>query len=493
MPVQLADFPYLTIVLLSPLVAMIAIMFMPEEQKLNIKIIATVAAAISLGICLYLYYMYDKSVGGIQFAERMEWVPSLGISYFVGVDGINAPLLLLNGIVFFTGCLTMWELQLRVKEFFAWICALVVGVFGVYMAFDLFFFFMFYEIGLLPMYLLIAIWGSTRKEYAAMKLTLYLLAGSTLIFPGLLALYTYSPIKTFDWLILSQQPFTLEQQKLIFFLCYFGFGVLAAIWPFHTWSPVGHVAAPTAVSMLHAGVLMKLGAFGILRIAMQLAPEGLVYWAPTMAMLATIGIVYGALAGLAQTDLKYIIGYSSVSHMGVVCLGLSTLTVDGINGAVFQMFAHGIMTALFFSSVGYIYDRTHTREIFDLGGMSKVMPVASAYFICAALCGLGCPGFASFWAELLVFISTFQVYPIKGALAIGALIVATLFALRVIMRTFYVEPNPKFTGPGFEDVTLFLGTPRIILVATLIIFGLFPRLMVDVIQVAVEPFVRTLV
>ncbi|MFH0810481.1 MAG: NADH-quinone oxidoreductase subunit M [Pseudomonadota bacterium] len=493
MPVLLADFPYLTVSILSPLVALIVIMLLPEEQKKTIKLVGVASAVVSLAVCLYLYWAYDRTVGGIQFAERMDWIPGLGIKYFVGVDGINAPLLLLNGIVYLTGCLTMWELELRVKEYFAWIAALVAGVFGVYASFDLFFFFMFYEIGLLPMYLLIAIWGSTRKEYAAMKLTLYLLAGSTLIFPGLLALYTYSPIKTFDWLILSQQHFTLEQQKLIFGLLYFGFGVLAAIWPFHTWSPVGHVAAPTSTSMLHAGVLMKLGAFGILRIAMQLAPQGLVYWAPTMALLATIGIVYGALAGLAQTDLKYIIGYSSVSHMGVVCLGLSTLTVDGINGAVFQMFAHGIMTALFFSAVGYIYDRTHTREIYDLGGFSKIMPVASAFFIIAALCGLGCPGFASFWAELLVFVAAFQVYPVKGVLAVCALVIATLFALRVIMRTFYVAPNPKFTGPGFADVGLFLASPRIILVGTLIIFGLFPRLMVDVIQTAVEPFVRTLV
>jgi NADH-quinone oxidoreductase subunit M len=489
----MADFPYLTIVILSPMVALITMLFMPEEQKKAIKIVGVLSAAVSLGICMYLYYMYDKTMGGIQFAEKMDWIPSLGIKYFVGVDGINAPLLLLNGIVYLTGALTMWQLELRVKEYYAWICALVAGVFGVYGSFDLFFFFMFYEIGLLPMYLLIAIWGSTRKEYAAMKLTLYLLAGSTLIFPGLLALYTYSPIKTFDWVILSQQHFTVEQQKLIFALLYFGFGVLAAIWPFHTWSPVGHVAAPTSTSMLHAGVLMKLGAFGILRVAMQLAPQGLVYWAPTMALLATIGIVYGALAGLAQTDLKYIIGYSSVSHMGVVCLGLSTLTVDGINGAVFQMFAHGIMTALFFSSVGYIYDRTHTREIYELGGFSKTMPVASAFFIIAALCGLGCPGFASFWAELLVFVATFQTYPVKGILAVCALVIATLFALRVIMRAFYVAPNPKFTGPGFEDVGFFLSIPRVILVATLIVFGLFPRLMVDVIQTAVQPFVRTLV
>jgi NADH-quinone oxidoreductase subunit M len=268
----------------------------------------------------------------------------------------------------------------------------------------------------------------------------------------------------------------------------FGFGVLAAVWPFHTWSPVGHVAAPTAVSMLHAGVLMKLGSFAILRVAMYLCPEGFQYWAQLMALLATTGIVYGVFVGLAQTDLKYVIGYSSVSHMGIVCLGLSTGTVDGLNGSLFQMFAHGIMTALFFSAVGYIYDRTHTRDIHELGGFSRIMPVASAFFITAALCGAGVPGMASFWAELLVFIATVKVYPVQGLLAIAALVVGALFALRVVQTSFFNEPNPKFVH--FEDVSPFLGLPRMILIGTLIFFGFFPQVMVGLIKTAVIPFLQ---
>jgi NADH-quinone oxidoreductase subunit M len=242
--------------------------------------------------------------------------------------------------------------------------------------------------------------------------------------------------------------------------------------------------------MIHAGVLMKLGAFGVLRVGIFLCPEGWQYWAELMALLATCGIVYGAFVGLAQTDLKYVIGYSSVSHMGIVGLGLATVTVDGVNGAVFQMFAHGVMTALFFSSVGYIYDRTHTKMIPELGGLSKIMPVASGYFIVAALAGIGVPCLASFWAELLVFIASFKVYPVRGALAICALVVSALFMLRVVQRTFYGEKNERFTH--LQDVSFRLGIPRMILVSVIVLFGLYPSLMLDVVQTAAIPLINGL-
>jgi NADH-quinone oxidoreductase subunit M len=323
-----------------------------------------------------------------------------------------------------------------------------------------------------------------------MKLTLYLMAGSGLIIPGLLLLYSTSGLYTFDLIKLHGVHFAPWVQKLVFPLLLFGFGVLAAMWPFHTWSPVGHVAAPTAVSMLHAGVLMKLGSYGILRVPMYLCPEGFQYWSSLFGLLAICGIVYGVFVGLAQTDLKYVIGYSSVSHMGIVALGLATGTVDGLNGSVFQMFAHGIMTALFFSAVGYIYDRTHTRDIHELGGFCKIMPVASAFFITAALCGAGVPGFASFWAELLVFIAAVKVFGVGGLIALASIVVGALFALRVVQNSFYNEPNPKFEH--FEDVSPFLGLPRMILIATLILFGIFPSLMLDVIKTAIVPFISGL-
>jgi NADH-quinone oxidoreductase subunit M len=399
-------------------------------------------------------------------------------------------MLVLTSVVLFTGVLTMWELEKRVKEYFALTFLLVAGVYGVFMSMDLFFIFVWYDVSLFPMYPLIAIWGGTRKEYGAMKLTLYLLAGSALILPGILYLWVLGGAGTFDLFELQRIGFTVEAQRIAFVLLYLGFGILAGVWPFHTWSPVGHVAAPTAVSMIHAGVLMKLGAYGILRVGMTLCPEGLVYWADLMALLATIGIVYGAFVGLAQTDLKYVIGYSSVSHMGIVGLGLATMTVDGINGAVFQMFSHGIMTALLFSAVGYIYDRTHTKMIPELGGLSKTMPVASAFFIIAAFCGIGVPCLASFWAELLVFISAVKTYPVRGVFAVMGLVVSALFMLRVVQKTFYGEKNKRWEH--IPDVPLFLASPRIILVGILVFFGLFPRLILDVIQSAVVPFVNSL-
>lgn len=487
---EMAHFPILTAILMSTVVCLLVIMFIPDERTKLIKQVSLSFAGLGLVLCLWLYYSYDVQKGGLQFVERVLWVKGLGIYWFNAVDGINLPMLLLTSVVLFTGVLTMWELELRVKEFFAFMFLLVAGVYGVFMSMDLFWIFVWYDVSLFPMYPLIAIWGGTRKEYGGMKLTLYLLAGSALILPAIIYLWAQAGGTTFDIFELQRIGFSPLVQRTAFVMLYIGFGILAAVWPFHTWSPVGHVAAPTAVSMIHAGVLMKLGAYGILRLGMTLCPEGLSYWADLMAVLATVAIVYGAFVGLAQTDLKYVIGYSSVSHMGVVGLGLSTMTVNGINGAIFQMFAHGVMTALFFSAVGYIYDRTHTKMIPDLGGLSRTMPVASAFFIIAAFAGIGVPFMASFWAELLVFLSAVQTYPVRGILAVTGLVVSALFMLRVVQKTFYGEKNEKWEH--IPDVSLFLATPRIILVGVILFFGMFPKLMLDVIQSAVVPFVRSL-
>ncbi|MFO7708639.1 MAG: NADH-quinone oxidoreductase subunit M [Desulfobacterales bacterium] len=491
MGMEFATFPYLTAILASCIIGLLVILFIPEERPLLIKQVSLVFSGIAMGLSVYLFFAYDQGRGGLQFVEKVPWVDAIGITYFNAVDGFSLPMLALTGVVLFTGVLTMWELTHRVKEFFAFTFLLVAGVFGVFMAMDLFFLFIWYDVSLFPMYPLIAIWGSTRKEYGAMKLTLYLLAGSALILPGLIYLFVASGLNTFDLTALMRPGiFTPFQQKFAFLLFYLGFGILAGVWPFHTWSPVGHVAAPTAVSMIHAGVLMKLGAFGVLRVGIFLCPEGWQYWAELMALLATCGIVYGTFVGLAQTDLKYVIGYSSVSHMGIVGLGLATVTVDGLNGAVFQMFAHGVMTALFFSSVGYIYDKTHTKLIPELGGLSKIMPRASAFFIIAALAGIGVPCLASFWAELLVFIASFRVYPVRGALAICALVVSALFMLRVVQRTFYGQKNERFAH--LPDMSLGLGIPRMILAGVIVLFGLFPWVMVDMVQTASIPLIQGL-
>lgn len=470
---------------------LVAILLVSREQKDLIRWVSAVSSGLSLLLSIYLFVAYDRNLGGLQFVEKIPWLKPLGISYFNGADGFNLPLLLLTGIVHFTGVLSMWELEERVKEFFALYFVLVTGVFGFFMSMDLFFLFVWYDVSLFPMYPLIVIWGSTRREYGAMKLFLYLLAGSALILPAIIYLVVHSGGGGFDLLKLMQPgTFTPFQQKFAFIFLYLGFGILAGVWPFHTWSPSGHVAAPTSVSMLHAGVLMKLGAFGVMRIAIFLCPAGWQYWAQTMAVLATIGIIYGVLVGLTQKDLKFVVAYSSVSHMGVVGLGLSTVTAEGLSGSLFQMFAHGIMTALLFSSVGYFHDRTETKLIPDLGGMSRIMPVASGYFIVGALAGMGVPGFANFWAELTVFLSSLRVYPVRGVAAISALVISALFMLRVVQKTFYGARNERFAR--LPDVSLGLGVPRMILVAVLLLFGFFPFLMLDLIQTSVLPFMEGL-
>jgi NADH-quinone oxidoreductase subunit M len=486
-----ATFPFLSAILLSCVAGMAAIMVIPQERHVLIKRAAAFFSGITLLLSLFLYLTYDRSAGGLQFVENARWIPSLGISYFNAVDGFSLPNLLLTGIVFFTGILTMWELENRVKEYFVLYFLLVTGVFGLFMSMDLFFIFVWYDVSLFPMYLLIAVWGTTRKEYGAMKLTLYLLAGSALILPAIIFLWAKSGLNTFSFVSLAQPGlFSRGEQVFAFLLLYLGFGILAGVWPFHTWSPVGHVAAPHGVSMVHAGVLMKIGAFGVLRVAIMLCPLGWVYWAKLMAVLAAVGIVYGALVGLRQTDLKYVIGYSSVSHMGVVGLGLSTVTAEGLNGAVFQMFAHGIMTALLFSSVGYIYDRTHTKLIPDLGGLSRIMPVASTFFIVAALASMGVPGLANFWGELVVFVAAFKTYPVLGVAAVLALVITALFMLRVVQKTFYGPLNERWAR--LPDMSLRLSTPRIILAAVLLILGIYPAFLFDVIRTASVPFMSGL-
>jgi len=482
--------PLLTMLLLAPVLGLAAVLIIPGSRPKAIKVAAALSGLAACVITLLICLSFDSGHTGFQLVERVPWLPSIGISWHNGVDGISLPLLVLTSVVYLTGVLVMWELQERVKEYFAFMTLLVSGVFGVFMALDLFFFLFWYEVAVLPMYLLIAIWGSTRKEYGAMKLTLYLLAGTALVVPAVLAVYWAAGLGTFDMTALATAEYGHRFQLVVYPMLFVGFGILAGMWPLHTWSPVGHVAAPTAVSMLHAGVLMKLGAYGILRVGMVTLPEGAAYWSSVTAVLATINIVYGAFVALSQTDLKYVIGFSSVSHMGIVLLGLSTRSVDGVNGAVFQMFAHGIMTALFFASVGYIYDRYHTREIPRLGGLSRQVPVASAFFIVAALTGAGVPGFASFWAELLVFLGTLRTYPVLAAIVVAALVVTLAYSVRVIVQAFLGEPREKH--PVVPDIPPFLALPRAILVAVLLVLGFYPRLILDVIDPATRALLGVL-
>lgn len=372
------SFPILSVIVFTPIAAGLVLFLLPGERKGLIRGVALAAASLALLLSVWAYLAYDRTAAGYQFVEQYSWVPALGISYHVGVNGMNLPLVLLTGIVMFTGVLISWGIDDRPREFFAFLFILATGVFGVFVALDLFHLFFFYEIAVFPMYLLISIWGwQVTREYAAMKLTLYLFIGSVIAMVGGLAMYFTSGLGTFDLLALEGAGFSIAFQRLWFPFVFFGFAVLGGIFPFHNWSPDGHVAAPTAVSMFHAGVLMKLGAFAALRVGIMLLPDGARFWSPLILGLATVNVVYGAFIAMVQTDFKYVIGFSSVSHMGLVMLGFATLNRQGLTGAGLQMFSHGVMTALFFAVVGMVYDRAHTREIPKLGGFSKAMPLVA--------------------------------------------------------------------------------------------------------------------
>ena len=483
----MGNLPPLSAILLCPVGGLLLILLTPARAAHIVRWISVLSALIASVLSIQLWRAYDTAVGGFQFVEIVPWVEQVGISYHLAVDGFSTILVMLNSLVFFTGVLTMWDLETRVKEFFAFMLLLVIGVYGVFLSQDLFFFFLFYEIAVVPMYPLILIWGSGNREYAAMKLMLFLLAGSALLFPALLSIYHASGLGTFNMILLAQKAFDPDFQIFVYPFVFLGFGVLAGLFPFHGWSPTGHVAAPSAVSMLHAGVLMKLGAYGILAVGIRLLPIGAVHWAPTFATLAAIGVVYGAFVAMRQTDFKFVIGFSSVSHMGIVVLGLNLAVLgkagqDALNGAVFQMFAHGIMTALFFSTVGFIYDRAHSKTIADFGGLGSQMPRAVSVFIIAGLCGAGVPGLASFWAELLVFLAALKTYPIMGVAIIVGLVLTAIYVLRVFSMAFFGPVNEKWEGLRAEDLKGWQILPRAILVAVLLFFGFFPRMLLDVID-----------
>ena len=472
-------------IMLVPIAALAILLLLPSARL--IRWVCALSGLVNCVLSALLWHRYDSSIGGIQFAQVIPWVEGVGISYHVGVDGFNTVLIALNSIVYFTGVLTMWDLRERVKEYFAFMVLLVIGVYGVFMSLDLFFLFFFYEVAVVPMYPLILVWGSGNKDYAAMKLMVFLLAGSALLFPALLSIYHEAGLGTFDMVVLAAHQFSPEFQIFCYPFVYVGFGVLAGMFPLHGWSPTGHVAAPSAVSMLHAGVLMKLGAFGILAVGMRILPAGAVYWAPTFAVLAAIGIIYGAFVAMRQTDFKFVIGFSSVSHMGIVLLGLNLAALgragaDALNGAVFQMFAHGIMTALFFSTVGFIYDRAHSKTIADFGGLGSQMPRAVSIFIVAGLCGAGLPGLASFWAELLVFLAALKTYPLIGVAIVLGLVLTAVYVLRVFGLAFFGPPNPRWQGLREQDMKGMELLPRAVLIAVLVFFGFFPQAMLGMID-----------
>jgi NADH-quinone oxidoreductase subunit M len=483
------QFPILSALIFTPIVAGVVLLAFPAEQKDWIRRVALAAAVLILLMAFGLYFSYDPGKGGYQFLEEAAWLPQFGISYKLGIDGISLPLVLLSGLVIFSGVLVSWNVEDRPWEFFSFLMFLGASVLGVFCALDLFLLFFFFELAVFPKYLMIVVWGYPKtREYGGMKLTLYLFIGSVIALVGTLAVYFGSGLRTFDLLALEQAGFPIEFQRLWFPFVFLGFAILGGIFPFHSWAPDGHVAAPTAISMLLAGVEMKVGAFAALRVGIQLLPEGAQYWAPAILLLATINVVYGAFIAMVQTDFKYVIGFSSVSHMGLVLIGFATLNRDGLLGAGMQMFSHGVMTALFFAIVGMVYDRAHTREIGSLGGLVRKMPWAAVGFIIGGLVSMGMPGFSGFVSEIPVFMGAWQVAPLVSVVAILGILITAAYIFLVVRRVFFGEIPPEL-DQSVGDVS---GKDKLVigmLSLVMILLGWFPSLLTRLIEPGVHSIV----
>jgi NADH-quinone oxidoreductase subunit M len=496
----------LTAIIVVPLLAMGVIAWLPAQQTQRIKQVALAATGINLGLSMYLLIDFLRRIGleatdlpggrilVQQYTERLPWLSRLGIEYFLAVDGISVLMIFLTAVVIFCGVCASWNHTHRTKEFFMFLLLLVTGVFGVFAANDLFLFFLFYEVAVLPMYLLIGIWGTGPKEYSAMKLTLMLMGGSAFIVVGILVLYFQAGVTTFAITDIAQAKIPHSTQAWLFPLMFFGFGTLGGLWPFHTWSPDGHASAPTAVSMLHAGVLMKLGGYGCLKI-IYLMPDGAIMWGTFFMVLTTVNIFYGALVAVRKTDLKYITAYSSVSHCGLVLFGLGTLNLTAFQGAVVQMYAHGLMTALFFALVGMIYGRTHTRYITEMGGLLKVMPFLGVAYMIGGFAGLGLPGLAGFIAELQVFVGAFSLqslgHRIMTILAAASVVTSAVYLLRALTRMLYgpmVDPHHEH----LTDATWMERVPLAILIFLLAFSGIYPGWMIRLIQYSLAPVMAQL-
>ena len=470
----------------------LVLMLLPQGSAAAARKVAMLSAVAGLSVALagFVQAAPEIKLGKIVTLAKLPWVPSLGIEYHLAADGISLTLVLLTGLAAVGGILFSWNIAHRAKEFFAFYLALIGGVYGVFLSFDLFLLFVFYEIAIVPKYFIIAIWGSTRKEYGAMKLALYSFIGSAMVLVGLIAAYIVAGAHTLNVLELAKAgTFPPGFQWWAFPLVFVGFAILAGLWPFHTWAPTGHVAAPTAASMLLAGVVMKLGAYGCLRVAMTLFPEGLQAWKDWVAVLAVIGIVYGALVALVQKDFKFVIGYSSVSHMDFVMLGLVTLNTIGLSGAVLQMFSHGIIAGLLFAVVGrMVYDRTHTRELAVLQGMNlmKAMPFAAVTFVIAGAASMGLPGFSGFVAELQVLIGAWQSFPTLAVITGVGIVIGVAYTLRAMQKAFFGEAEPQpAKPPGDHHVLEPISVPErlgaAMLIGVSLLIGLYPRLLLDVI------------
>jgi len=488
---------FLSLFVAVPLLMMFGLFFTRNIRQIRILMVSGSTIQLLQSVVLLFAYLAARKAGAddaMLFTASVAWYEPLHIAYAVGVDGISVAMLLLSSIIVFTGVFASWNVTPNTKEYFMWYLLLATGVFGFFISTDLFTLFLFYELALIPMYLLIGVWGSGRKEYAAMKLTLMLMAGSAFLLVGILGIYFSSatagnPV-SMNILELATRHLPIDMQRIFFPLTFLGFGVLGALFPFHTWSPDGHASAPTAVSMLHAGVLMKLGGYGCFRVAICLMPEAAQEYSWFFIILTGISVVYGAFGAIVQTDLKYINAYSSVSHCGLVLFAILMLNQTAMTGAVLQMLSHGLMTALFFALIGMIYGRTHTRDIRELSGLMKVMPFLSVCYLLAGLASLGLPGFSGFVAEMTIFFGAFQhpdtFHRVFTLIACTSIVITAVYILRVVGKILYgTVENKSFLS--LTDATWYEKMAVVTLTLCILGIGLAPFWISDMIRESLVP------
>lgn len=460
-----------------PLAGASVSLFIPHSRKGLLKWIATGVTGFNLLLGLLLLARFNPLAAGAQFLEKFLWIPQLGVHYLLGVDGVSLPMVFLTLLLSFLACVGSFGIQKREKEYYFLYLLLVTGMLGTFLALDLFFFYVFWEVVLVPMYFLIGIWGGPRKEYAAIKFFLYTLAGSLFMLLGILALYFHADPHTFDMLELAKISYSRFFQQLVFLAFFLGFAIKVPIWPFHTWLPDAHVEAPTPISVLLAGVLLKMGTYGFLRISYPILSLGAQWFRPFMGILAVIGIVYGGFVALAQRDFKKMVAYSSVSHMGFVLLGLAAFTPDGLNGALLQMFNHGTITGGLFLLVGVLYDRAHLRDLNAFGGLGARMPVYSGILIFFSLASLGLPGLSGFVSEFLCLLGTFPVYRAFAVLACLGILLAATYLLYMIQRVLLGPFNQKWSAlPDINRREIFTLVPLMVLILAI---GVYPKLILD--------------
>jgi NADH-quinone oxidoreductase subunit M len=489
----------LTLFVVIPVLTMTGIILVKDTRQ--VRLVAAIGMGIQLILAAVLIYLYLSArhagnVAEMLFIKDVEWFKSLNIHYAVGVDGISVAMIGLTSIVVIAGIFASWEVEFLTKEFFVSLILLATGVFGFFISIDLFTMFLFYEVAVIPMYLLIGIWGSGPKDYSAMKLTLMLMGGSALLLLGILGIYFNSAPEggqlTFNILEISKISMPMTAQRIFFPLTFVGFGVLGALFPFHTWSPDGHASAPTAVSMLHAGVLMKLGGYGAFRVAIFLMPQAAQELSWIFIILTSISVVYGAFGAIAQKDLKYINAYSSVSHCGLVLFAVLMMNKTAMNGAVIQMISHGLMTALFFALIGMLYGRTHTRMINEMGGLMKVIPFLSVCYVIAGLASLGLPGLSGFVAEMTVFVGAFQhpdlFHRVVTILAVSSIVITAVYILRVV-AILLLGPTTNEHYEHLTDAKWFEKVSAVTLISAVAAIGLAPFWLSSMIGTSLQPIV----